>query len=171
MSLTTEEKELKKITDAFSKAVKLFHKKEFKNAAEMFGTIIEEYKDSEYYSVLEIQTRSKTFMNLADVCQNPPRMQLKTDDDYLSEAVFQLNAGNFERSLQLCNALEEKRNFKDPYLAYITALCHLNNGDEDASLKYLKKCVDKDPSYKVIAHNEPDFEPLLEKEDFLSLIE
>ena len=170
MSLTTEEKELIKITDAFSKAIKLFQKKDHQGAADMFGAIIEEYKNSEYYSVLEIQTRSKSYLTLVDSCLHPRRIQLKTDEDYLNEALFQLNADNCERCLDLCNTLEGKREYKDPFLAYLISLCHLKNGDVETSLEYLKKCVDKDPYYKIIAHNEPDFEPLLEKEEFLSLV-
>jgi len=171
MSLTAEEKELKKITDEFGKAMKAFQAKDHKKALEMFTALVETYKDSEYDSVLEIQTRAQIYRTLSHSHLHPARIQLKSDDDYIGEALYQLNAGNHARALELCSHLETKANVKDPYLFFLTALCHHKAGDEDAALKYLKKCIENDPVYKTIAHNEPDFEPLLENDAFISLME
>jgi hypothetical protein len=35
----------------------------------------------------------------------------------------------------------------------------------------VEKCLKKDAYYKVIVYNEPDFEPLLQNQDFLNLVE
>ena len=165
-----EEKQLKQITDEFSKAVQIFNKKEYKKAIEMFDKIIEQFEDSEYYSVLEIQTRSKMYKNISNARVNPVRIKLTSDEDYLNEGIYNLNAGNLDRALELFSHLEKSK-YKDPYLSYLFSLTYLKKEEIETSLGYLKKCIDKDDFYKVIAYNEPDFSTLFENEDFLSMIE
>ena len=51
------------------------------------------------------------------------------------------------------------------------AAAYLKKEDTTSSLRYVEKCVKKDATYKVILYNEPDFEPLLQSQDFLNLVE
>jgi len=165
-----EEKELKAITDEYEKALNHFHHKDSKKANDAFSRIVEGYKDSEFYSVLEIQTRSKTYLSIIQSRLNPVKVSLKKEEDYLWEGAYQLNAGNFERALQLFQHIEDK-NPKDAHLFYLMALAFFKKDEPDNALKYLGKCVKADSFYKVIIYNEPDFEPLLQKEDFLAIVE
>ena len=165
-----EEKKLKLITDEFTKAVQLFNQKDYKKAIEAFDQIVEKYKDSEYYSVLEIQTRSKVYRSISHSQLNPVRIKLSNDEDYLNEGIFNMNAGNIDRALELFHHLE-KNKYNDPYLSYLLSIVYLKKEDTEMSLKYLKKCISKDDFFKVIAYNEPDFSPLFENENFLSMIE
>jgi predicted Zn-dependent protease len=166
-----EEKELKKISQEFNKALQAFHKEDFKTAHELLTHIVETYKESEYDSVLEIQTQSKIYQSLADSRLHPKRISLKTDEDYLNEGLYNLNAGNLDLALKYLLDLAEKRKASDPYVQYLLSLAYAKQDDEEKALQYLKKCVSKDDHYKVIAHNEPDFESLSENSEFQALIE
>jgi hypothetical protein len=165
-----EEKELNKITTQFSEAIKQFSKKDFKKAKELFADINSTYGESEFYSVLEIFARSKIYHSIAEAQLNPIKLELKSDEDYLNEGLFQLNAGDLERALELFNHLKSKK-YGDPFVDYLMALAFLKSDDIDASLKHLKICFDQDESYKILAQNESDFDPLYETEEFQSLIE
>ena len=100
----------------------------------------------------------------------PGIQYLKKEEDYLWEGAFQLNAGHYDRALNLFQHLEEK-NTKDAHLFYLMAIAFFKKDDTESALKYLGKCVKADGLYKVIIYNEPDFEPLLQKEDFLAIVE
>ncbi|MCK4836903.1 MAG: tetratricopeptide repeat protein [Candidatus Aminicenantes bacterium] len=171
MALSAEEKELKKITTGFDKAIQAFHKKEFQKTFDLLNQIIDGYKDSEYESVLEIQTQSKAYRVLADLQLTPQKKSLKTDEDYINEGIYYLNVGNLNQALKLFNDLLEKKKYKDPYVFYLMASVYVKQDDQTNALKYLKKCVSKDDSYKIIAYNEPDFDSVSENEEFLSLVE
>ncbi|MBN2399830.1 MAG: hypothetical protein JXI33_05750 [Candidatus Aminicenantes bacterium] len=165
-----EEKELQAITAEYEKALQLFHKKSYHKAEAAFKQIIETYKDSEFYSVLEIQTRVKVHYAIAQSQLRPATVTLETMQDYIWEGVYQLNSGNTDKALELFNHAE-KENQKDAYLYFLMAAAYVKNEDTANSLRYVEKCLKKDAAYKVIVYNEPDFEPLLQNQDFLNLVE
>ncbi len=165
-----EEKELQTITAEYEKALQLFHKKSYHKAEAAFKQIIDTYKDSEFYSVLEIQTRVKVHYAITQSKLHPQAIKLENVQDYIWEGVFQLNAGNTDKALELLSSAE-KDNCKDAYLYYLMAAAYLKKEDTVNSLRYVEKCLKKDATYKVLVYNEPDFEPLLQNQDFLSLVE
>lgn len=165
-----EEKELQAIAEEYEKALQTFHKKSYAKAGEAFKKIIETYKDSEFYSVLEIQTRAKVFQSIALAQTHPVTIKLENAQDYVWEGVYQLNAGNVDKAMELF-LHAEKNNYRDAYLYYVMAATYLRKEDTANALRYVEKCLKKDEHYKVIAYNEPDFEPLLQNQDFLKLVE
>lgn len=171
MALSAEDKELKSITTDFDKAIQAFQRKEYQKAFDLLTRIIDNHRDSEYESVLEIQAQANAYRNVADSMLNPPKTVLKTGEDYINEATYQLNSGNLDRAAKLVDDLLEKKKSKDPYLYYLKALISIKQENQASALKHLKKCVSKDDSYKIIAFNEPDFDSLLENEEFLALVE
>ena len=169
MTNLQEEKEFHQINDAFTEALDIFNKRDFKTAYEKFGRIVEEYKDSEYYNVLEIQARSKVYLNITASRQNPVKIVLESDEDYLTEGLYNLNAGNLEKALELFEHLV-KHDKKDPYVYYLLATTQYKLGEKDAALDNLVKCIALDKHYKIIIHNEPDFETLTEDEKFTTIV-
>ena len=166
----SEEEQLKSITEEFTEGVALFRKHECKQALEIFMRIDEDYKDSQYYSVLEIQNRSKFYKILCDARLNPVKIKNRDDEDYLYDGIFHLNAGTLDEALERFKYLEEKQN-DHPYLNYLMSLVYLKKEDLEKSSAYLRKSVEKDDFYKIIAHNEPDFFAVLDHEEFSSIIE
>jgi tetratricopeptide (TPR) repeat protein len=166
----SEEKELAKIIKEFDSAVQIFSKKDYEKAENAFDTIIERYKDSDFYSVLEIHARSNVYKKICHAKLDPIKIELTSDEDYLNEGLYHLNAGNFDRALELLSHLE-KDGYKDSYVNYLLSIVYLKKEDINNSLEYLKKAVKKDQYYKIIAHNEPDFDSLFENEAFAAIIE
>lgn len=164
-----EEKELKAITKQFSAAVTTFTKKDYSAAREQFAGIVDSFRESEHYSVLEIVGRSNVYLRMVDAQMNPQKIELKTADDMLSESVYQLNSGQVDRALELLAALAKKQG-DDAYTDYLMAVAYNRRGDIKESLDHLKRSIGMDPHYKVMAFNEPDFETLLENKDFRDLV-
>ncbi len=165
-----EEKELQAISEDYAKALQLFHKKNFAKAEEAFARLIEANKDSEFYSVLEIQTRAKVYQSIAHAQTHPLKVKLEGAQDHLWEGVFQLNSGDVARA-QEHFAAAEKNNLRDAFLYFLMATACLRQEDTAGALRNVEKCLKKDAGYKVIVYNEPDFEPLLQNPDFLKLVE
>ena len=164
-----EEKQLEAIYNEFTEAMQIFSKRDYAKALTAFEKIIEQYKDSDYYSVLEIQTRSKVYLNICNAQLNPVKSELKTDEDYLNEGVYMLNAGKIDKALSLFEYLEPK-SFKTPYINYLLSIIHLKKRDVHKSLEYLKKAVKEDRGFKIIAHNDPDFDDLFDNDAFFSIV-
>jgi tetratricopeptide (TPR) repeat protein len=165
-----EEKELQAISEEYEKALQSFHKKNYAKALEAFKKLSDDYKDSEFYSVLEIQTRAKVFQSIAQSQVHPLKVKLESAEDHLWEGVYRLNAGEIEAALE--HFLQaEKNNYRDAYLYYLMAAAYLRQDDLPSALRSVEKCLKKDDKYKVILYNEPDFEPLQQNPDFLKLVE
>jgi tetratricopeptide (TPR) repeat protein len=165
-----EEKELQAISEEYEKALQSFHKKNYAKALEAYKKLIETYKDSEFYSVLEIQTRAKVYMSIAQAQVHPIKLTLESTQDYVWEGVYQLNAGNVDQALEHF-LYAEKNNYRDAYVYYLMAAAYLRKEDTANALRCVEKCLKKDEKYKVIVYNEPDFEPLQQNPDFLKLVE
>jgi len=104
----SEEKQLKIITEEFTKGVALFREREWQKAFEIFNHISEEFKDSQYYSVIEIQNRSKFYQMLCKAQLNPVSTDDWDDEDYLYDGIFHLNAGHADKALERFKYLELK---------------------------------------------------------------
>lgn len=165
-----EEKELKKVIDDLTAAVRIFRTKDYAKAGNAFESIVEQYKDSEYFSVLEIQSRAKVYKNICHTQLHPVKVVCTSDEDYLNEGIFHLNRKNFEKAQEILEPLGKKK-FKEPYVNYLLSIVYLKKRDIAASLEHLKKAVKKDESYRIIAHNDSDFDELFENEEFHSIIQ
>lgn len=106
-----EDNQLNEISKKFSEAIKKYTKKEYKEAAVDFGNIIEEYKDSEFYSVLEIQTKSKSYKNICDQRAKKKKIESDDEDEILNELLFSINIGDEKESEKIIKKLEEKNKF------------------------------------------------------------
>jgi tetratricopeptide (TPR) repeat protein len=164
-----EEKQLAEIVKGFSAVVQSFAKRNYEEAEKGFDEIIEKYKDSEYYSLLEIQARSKVYKNICRAQLHPVTVELVEDRDYLNEGIFQLNAGNYDGAFEVLSSLEGK-GYEDAYVDFLLSLVYFKKGDVEASLNSLEKAVEKDDFYRIIAHNDPDFDEFFDNEAFMSII-
>ena len=50
-------------------------------------------------------------------------------------------------------------------------MVYLKKGDTETCLMYLQKAIKTDGFFKIIAYNEPDFEPMFENDDFTRMVE
>ena len=165
----TEEKELKNINKDYNQAMEVFKKRDYKKANDLFEKIIEKYKDSESFSVQEYIGKAKVYKSICDSQLNPVKIELKTDEDYLNEGIFNLNKGDFDKAIEYLSKLVNKKD-KKAFVNYLLSITYLKKQEISTSLDYLKKTIDEDEFYKILAYNESDFEKLKENEDFLTLV-
>lgn len=160
------EKENKKIDNyekallSFAQGIKAFRKGDCGKAVESFKELIEKYESEK-----ELVDRAKTYTKICQEAKTKETMPLKTFDDYYEYAVYQMNRGNYQEALTLLQkALEE-----DPAQAkilYLLATTYQLLGEKEQSLEFLKKSIQKDKYFKILAQNDQDFEPLRDDKKF-----
>lgn len=152
--------EYQKALAAFGLAMKDFHKGALDKAAVELKAFIEKYPEE-----VELVDRARIYLAIAHKRPRKETIHLKTFEDHCNYAVYKVNSGDREGALKI---LEKALDFKqdEARVLYLTAdvLCLL--GRTDDSLEALKKAVQKDDLFGVLAQNESDFEPLWEDKRF-----
>ncbi len=152
--------EYQKALAAYGQAVKEFHKGEFDKSAESFKGFVEKFPADR-----EIVDRAKTYLAIAQKRHKKDSGPLKSFEDHYRAGVAKINQRDFPGAVKVLEkALEFKEN--DALVSYLLADVHCLMGEADASLEYLKKAVQKDKNYAILAQNEPDLEPLWEDKKF-----
>ena len=170
MVVSTEEKELKKIKEDFTKAIKLLKTDKLSEAKKAFTKIVENNKDSSFTSIMQVQMRSNVYKEFIDFKLENKNIKLENDQDLLNEGLLMLNDGKLEKAESYFNILKDK-NYSSPFFNYLLALLSIKKNDSEMAIDYLKKSVKGDASIKIHAFNESDFEILKEDENFQSIIE
>ena len=156
----TKKDEYQKALAAFGLAMKDFHKGVLDKAAVELKAFIEKYPDER-----ELVDRAQIYITIAQKRPRKETVHLKDFDDHYHYAVYKANAGDREGALKLIEkALEFKTDEAKVHYLMADVLCLLGRTDE--SLEALKKAVQKDTQFAVLAQNESDFEPLWEDKKF-----
>lgn len=152
--------EYQKALAAFAVAVKEFQKGEFDRAAAAFKDFIEKYPADK-----EVVDRAKAYLALAQKRPKKDSVPLKTFEDHYRYAVARINHKDYAGAIKL---LEKSLEFKEQegLVHYLMADAHSLMGQADEALETLKKAVQKDKTFAVLAQNEPDFEALWEDKKF-----
>jgi hypothetical protein len=101
--------------------------------------------------------------------ESPRTLSLKTNEDKLNQALYDLNADNSDSALKLLDGLLSK-NFDKAYVHYLMSLAFLKKDDFKSGLDHLGKAIKLDKFYRILAYNESDFEPWSDKKEFLQLV-
>jgi len=159
--LRSKKDEYQKALAAFGQAVKEFRKGDFDKAAESFQGFIEKFPVER-----EIVDRAKAYLAIVQKRPKKEAAALKTFADHARAGVARINQRDLPGAVKVLEkALEFKEN--EGLVLYLLADAHVLMGETEASLDFLKKAVQKDRSFGVLAQNEPDFEPLWEDKKFL----
>jgi tetratricopeptide (TPR) repeat protein len=152
--------EYQKILSAYGQAVKEFRKGDFEKAAGLLQEFIDKYPAER-----EIVDRARAYLAMT---RKPPKKDApapKTFEEHCRQGTAKINQGDFEGAVKVLeNALELGEN--DGLAHYLLADACCLMGQTDASMEHLKKAIQKDKVYSILAQNEPDFEPLWEEKKF-----
>jgi tetratricopeptide (TPR) repeat protein len=152
--------EYQKALAAFGQAVKEFHNGEFVKAAESLKMFMEKYP-----SEREVVDRAATYLAIARKRTKSESVSPRSFADYTGVAIAKINLGAYEEAEKfLEKALDFKEN--EGLVHYLLAIVRCLAGRQDAGLDDLKKAIQKDKMFSVMAQNETDFQPLWEDKKF-----
>ena len=152
--------EYEKALSAYSQAMKSFHKGDYKKADELFKAFLDKHG-----SERELIDRVQIYLNVCETRQSKEEVQLKTFDDFYHYGVFKTNHGHYEEALKLLEKAREMKP-KEGKILYLMADIHCLKGDNEKCLEHLKKAIQLDKYFSILARNEKDFESLWEDKKF-----
>lgn len=154
-----EDKALKE----FEKALGLVHKKNYQEALDRFRGIVETYPRER-----ELLDRANVYIR---VCQGNMKKgsNPKQPDALFYHGVMRANEADFDGAVgYLSRALEASP--KDERVLYVMASTLALKGERQDAIKHLRDAVQINPTNRIHARNDPDFEPLRDDESFQDLI-
>jgi tetratricopeptide (TPR) repeat protein len=152
--------EYQKALAAFGQAAKEFQKGDFDKAGASFKDFIEKYPVDK-----EVVDRAKAYLAIIQKRTKKDHPPLKAFEDHYRFAVTRLNQKDYQGAIK---ALEKALEYKEQegLVHYLLADAHCLLGQADDALELLKKAVQKDRQFAILAQNEPDFETLWEDKKF-----
>jgi tetratricopeptide (TPR) repeat protein len=152
--------EYHKALAAFGQAVKEFQKGEFEKATASFKDFIEKYPAEK-----EVIDRARAYLSIVQKRPKKDNAPLKSFEDHYRYAVVRINQKDHAGAIK---ALEKALEYKEQegLVYYLLANAHNLSGQADEALELLKKAIQKDKHFAVLAQNETDFEPLWEDKKF-----
>ena len=152
--------EYQKALAAYGQAVKEFQKGEFEKATESFKDFIEKFPVDK-----EIVDRAKSYLAIAQKRPKKESAPPKGFEDHYRFGVVKINQKDHAGAVKILEkALEYKE--KEGLVYYLLADVHCLMGQSDDALELLKKAIQKDKTFSIVAQNEPDFEALWEDKKF-----
>ncbi|MGB8952877.1 MAG: tetratricopeptide repeat protein [Candidatus Aminicenantales bacterium] len=154
--------EYQKALSIYSDAMKEFRKGKFDRVSEILRNFLEKHTAEK-----ELVDRARIYLAISEQRAKTEKdvVPLKTLDDYYQYGVYKMNGGDLEEALKLFEKAE-KMNPDEPKIIYLMADLLCQKGQHEASLEYLKKAIQMDKFFKILAQNETDFEPLWEDKRF-----
>jgi len=149
-----------KLLSAYSQAMKAFRKRDFERAAELLQSFLEKYTTEK-----ELVDRAKIYLSICKNQLSPEKIQLKTFDDYYEYGVYKINQGDYSQALKYLEKAHEM-NPKEGKVLYLMADAYCLLNDKEKALEFLKKAIQRDKFFSILAQNETDFEPLREDKKF-----
>jgi tetratricopeptide (TPR) repeat protein len=154
--------EYRKALAAYGDAMKEFRKEKFEKASEMLTNFLEKYPTE-----TELTDRTKIYIAICRerAKENKEAVSLRTAEDYYQHGVYKTNSGEFEEALKsLEKALKMSPDDGKIYYAMADLYCLMEQ--MDPCLENLKRAIQADKFFRILAQNETDFEPLWEDKKF-----
>ena len=154
--------EYQKALAAYADAMREFRKEKFDKAVEMLKGFVEKYPAEK-----ELVDRAKLYAGISEERAKGSKetISLKSVEDYFHYGIYRMNAGDFEEAQKyLEKAL--KLSPEEGKIHYALADLHCLLGQTDLCLEYLKKAIQLDKFFRILAQNETDFEPVWEDKKF-----
>lgn len=158
----TKKDEYQKALTAYSEALKEFRKGRFDKAGDLLRSLLEKHAAER-----EFADRARTYLAICEERLRETRElpTPKTFEDFCRHGVYRINRGDFEEAQKLLDKAA-KLNPDDAVVPFLTAGLLTAQGKNDEALEALKKAIMADKSYKILAQNDADFEPLWDDKRF-----
>ena len=149
-----------KALSAYTQAMKAFRKRDCARASQLLKTFKEKYSAEK-----ELVDRAQIYLSICEGRQQKEKIQLKSLDDYFQYSVYKMNQGDYQEALKM---LEKARqmNPKEGKILYLMADVYCLLGNNEKCLDHLKKAIQMDKFFSILAQNESDFEEIREDKRF-----
>jgi tetratricopeptide (TPR) repeat protein len=148
----------------YERAIELFHKRHFDDAARKFEDLIEKHPDER-----EFLDRARMYLT---ACRNGKKAKgaaMDGPEEIYHAAVFEKNRGNVEKALDLLRKSAGRKD-GDGRTHYLAACCFALQGDVEQALQSLKKAIAADDHNRIQARLEADLSVLRGTQGFTELI-
>lgn len=144
----------------YGEAMKEYRKGNFPKASERLKALIKKYPAEK-----ELVNRAELYLSVSEEKQKKKKLSLKTFEDHYQYGVYKLNQGDYEEALKHLDKAQEIKP-KQGKVFYLKALVNMLMERKEQTLENLKKAVQLDKFFKILAKNEVEFEPLKEDKKF-----
>lgn len=144
----------------YTQAKKALNRKDYERATELFKAFLEKHA-----SESELVDRAQIYLKVCQKQKKVEKVQLKTFNDYYQYSVYKINQGDYKEALKL---LEKAQGMKprEGKVIYLKANAYCLMGETEKCLEFLKKAIQMDGFFRILAQNERDFEPIWEDKKF-----
>jgi tetratricopeptide (TPR) repeat protein len=161
----TKKDEYQKALAAYAEAIKEFRREKFDKAIETLRSFIEKFPAER-----ELVDRARIYVAVSEnrLKGKGESVALKTAEDHYQYGIYKMNAGEHDEALKLFEKAAKLEPESGKISYGLADLC-CRMGQVEDCLENLKKAVQIDKSFRVLAQNEPDFEPLWEDKKFKAI--
>ena len=163
-SLKEVQREMSVARKEYEKAIELFHKRQFEEAARRFEDFIEKHPEEK-----EFLDRARMYLAASRNGKKPRAATPSEPDELYHAAVFEKNRGNVGKALELLRKTAGRRD-GDGRVHYLTACCHALAGDHEEALAHLRKAIAAHDQNRIQARLEADLSALRGTPGFAELV-
>lgn len=140
--------------------MKVFHKGDYAKASELLKTFM-----GKSHSEKEIVDRARIYQSICEARLKKEKIELKTFEDYYQYSVYKVNQGDYQEAMKLLDKARQMKP-KEGKILYLMADAYCLMGQKEECLEHLKKAIQMDKYFSILAQNESDFESLREDKKF-----
>ena len=160
-----------KIRKAYAKAVALYEKglkalqrKHYPGAATAFRQVLEQFPEER-----ELHERARLYLNVCERETKPLAKTPKSVDERILAATLALNRRDVDEVLSLLRPTVSSHR-KHDHIQYMLALAHALRDDVETAAEHLAQAIALNPSNRLQAKQEPDFDSIRGTQPFLDAI-
>lgn len=150
--------------DDFTAALKVFQKGDLAGAMSLLKAVLERYPRER-----EVADRARTYLTVCERSLQPRSPRLLEAEDFYNHGIFLLNQEELEEASKMFAEVLSLDPGSERAL-YAQACVYARSGEREKALAALRQAIEANPSNRVLASNDDDFEPLREDAEFSSLL-
>ena len=160
-----------KIREAYAKAVAVYEKglkalqrKHYEVAATAFRAVLAQFPEER-----ELHERARLYLNVCERETGPQAKRPRSVDERILAATVALNRRDVDEALSLLGGTASSHR-KHDHLQYMLALAHALRNDVEAAAEHLAQAIALNPTNRLQAKQEPDFDSIRGTQPFLDAI-
>ena len=148
----------------YEQAIAALQGRSFQKAAANFRQLIEEFPEER-----ELHERCRLYLKVCERESEPQAPPPRTLEERVYAATLALNAGADDEALRHLAAAGDQDPASD-HVQYMLAVARAVGGETDAAVEHLRRAIELNPDNRLLAIQEPDFDPLRNEEAFQNAV-